>query len=130
VGEVGASMSSKTVTLIFVVILVLLLLLACIGYFTGNWNEDESARPGYQMASAESQPYVCVDPAMRETIRTIMADALDEALKAHVERMFEVWMKDDRGQPERAKTGVQNGISAYVKASKAVAEWAPPTCPG
>jgi len=60
----------------------------------------------------------------------MMLEALDEALKQHIVHMFEVWMKDDRGQPDRARNGTVNGINAYIKASNGVAAWAPPDCPG
>jgi hypothetical protein len=85
---------------------------------------------GFEMASAESTPVLCTDPTTRENVRAIMSDALDTALKNHVVHMFEVWMKDDRGQPERARTGVTNGVAAYLRASKSVATWAPSDCPG
>jgi hypothetical protein len=85
---------------------------------------------GFEMASAESTPVMCADPASRETVRIIMSEALDTALKNHIVHMFEVWMKDDRGQPERARTGVTNGVAAYLRASKSVATWSPPDCPG
>jgi hypothetical protein len=85
---------------------------------------------GFEMAAAQSTPVICADPTTRETVRTIMSEALDTALKNHVVHMFEVWMKDDRGQPERARTGVTNGVAAYLRASKSVAAWAPPGCPG
>lgn len=85
---------------------------------------------GFEMASAESIPIACADPATRETVRTIMSDALDQALKNQIIHVFEVWMRDDRGQPERARVGVTNGIAAYIRAAKSVAAWAPPDCPG
>jgi hypothetical protein len=85
---------------------------------------------GFEMASAESTPVMCADPASRETVRAIMSEALDTALKNHIVHMFEVWMRDDRGQPERARTGVTNGVAAYLRASKSVAAWAPPDCSG
>lgn len=85
---------------------------------------------GFEMASAESTPVTCATPAVREAVRTIMSEALDAALKNHIIHMFEVWMRDDRGQPERARTGVTNGIAAYIRASKSVAEWSPPECAG
>jgi hypothetical protein len=83
---------------------------------------------GFEMASAESTPVICSDPTTRETVRAIMSEALDTALKNHVVHMFEVWMKDDRGQPDRARVGVTNGVAAYLRASKSVATWAPPDC--
>jgi hypothetical protein len=85
---------------------------------------------GFEMAAAQSTPVMCAEPAAREAVRTIMVDALDTALKQHIVHMFEVWMKDDRGQPERARTGVTNGVAAYLKASKSVSSWSPPDCPG
>jgi hypothetical protein len=85
---------------------------------------------GFEMASAESTPVLCVDAETRERIRTVMSEALDVALKNHIVHMFEVWMKDDRGQPERARNGVVQGISAYSKASKSVTAWSPPECSG
>lgn len=85
---------------------------------------------GFDMASAESTIVMCANPATREAVRSIMTEALDAALKNHIIHMFEVWMKDDRGQPDRARTGVTNGVAAYIRASKSVAEWSPPDCPG
>lgn len=111
----------------------ILIALALIGYLTGNWNEDESARPGYSMASAQSQVVelpVCLDDQTREQIRGVMVEALDDALKEHVKHVFEVWLKDERGQPERARTGVKQGIKAYIGARKGALDWAPPVCPG
>jgi hypothetical protein len=85
---------------------------------------------GFEVASAQSTQVFCTDEVTREKIRSIMLDALDEALKQHIMRTFDVWMRDERGQPERAKTGVINGINAYMKAAKSVIAWAPPDCPG
>jgi hypothetical protein len=85
---------------------------------------------GFEMASAESTNVICADPTMREAVRTIMTEALDIALRNHIVHMFEVWMKDDRGQPDRARTGVTNGVAAYIRASKSVAMWSPPECAG
>jgi hypothetical protein len=100
---------------------------ALCGYLNNRWTPADNV--GFEMASAESTPVMCADPTTREAIRTIMSDALDIALKQHIVHMFEVWMKDDRGQPERARTGVTNGVAAYLRASKSVATWSPPDCP-
>jgi hypothetical protein len=117
----------------FIIVVIVLLLLACVGYFTGNWNEDEAARPGYQVAAAESQMVdlgPCMDEATRERMRAVMLEALDDALKEHVKRVFEVWLRDERGQPDRARTGVRQGIKAWLGAHRGALEWMPPTCPG
>ena len=117
--------------LVIAIVLAILFGLAALGYFTGNWNEDDALRPGYGLASAESRPEFCVsDEAARERIRAIMVDALDDALHDQIKLLFEVWMKDDRGQPERAKVGVRQAIKAHQGARKAALEWEPPLCAG
>jgi len=108
--------------------LMILFAFAMCGYLNDRWTPVQNV--GFEMASAESTPVICADPMTREAVRAIMVEALDTALKNHIIHMFEVWMKDERGQPERARTGVSNGVAAYIKASKAVATWAPPDCPG
>ena len=122
----------QRVMLTAAIVIILLILLACVGYMTGNWNEDEAARPGYfNMASAESQPVElepCMDATTRERLRSIMFDALDSALKSHIEHVFEIWLKDERGQPARAATGVRQGIKAHQSARIATQNWSPPIC--
>src|SRR5262245_38449307 len=98
----------------FVVVVCILILLGFIGYSCGRWEPQTAQVEGlFDMASAEStivelQP--CMDPATREKIRNIMYEAIDDALKEHIMKMYDVWMKDDRGQPGRAATGVRQGI--------------------
>lgn len=99
------------------------------------WEPREQAENPltFMLASAESQPVempACLDEQTREQIRTVMLEALDSALKSHVEHVFEVWLRDDRGQPGRARTGVAQGIKAYLGARKSAVEWAPPVCSG
>lgn len=78
---------------------------------------------------AAPQPIACMpDDEMRDKVRAIMLQALDEGFKAHIEKTFEVWMRDDRDQPRRATTGVRNGIRAYVGARGFVLKWDPPKC--
>lgn len=83
----------------------------------------------YGLASAESTAIVCTDEQTQEKIRAIMFEALDEALKNQIVRMVEVWLKDSTGQPERAATGVRNGVNAYIHARKIVLTWTPVACP-
>lgn len=108
--------------------LMVLLLVALCGYLNDRWTPAYNV--GFEMASAQSSQVMCADPTTREKVREVMSDALDTALKQHIVHMFEVWMRDDRGQPDRARVGVNNGIAAYIKASKSVAAWSPPDCPG
>lgn len=86
--------------------------------------------PPYELASETSTPVPCTDEVTRERIRGIMFDALDEALKNHITRLFEVWLKDDTGQPARASTGTRAGITAYLHARKQAETWSPMICAG
>lgn len=69
-----------------------------------------------------------VDNEMKEKVRALMLAAIDEAFRNHVEHTYEVWMKDDQGQPGRAATGVRNGLIAYLRAYRAAKEWNPRMC--
>lgn len=69
-----------------------------------------------------------MDPDLKEKIRSLMLTAIDDAFRNHVEHVYEVWMKDDQGQPARAATGVRNGLIAYLRAYKAAKEWNPRMC--
>lgn len=84
---------------------------------------SESSRP------AELSTSMCIDAETRETIRALMLEGLDTAFKEHIVRMFEVWMRDERGQPDRAKVGVRQGIKAYMGARQGALDWLPPECP-
>jgi hypothetical protein len=53
-------------------------------------------------------------------VRAIIQAALDSALRNQVEHLFEIWMKDDRGQPQRASTGIRRAVAAYRHAIRAI----------
>ena len=114
------------------VVCAMLFALALFGY--RYWQPTEQEGQGlidFMLASAESQPVelpLCMDAITKERIRVIMYDALDEALKDHIAKMYEVWMKDDRGQPGRAVTGTKQGLKAYLGARVSVDKWDPPPC--
>ena len=120
------------VMLTVAIIVIVLILLACVGYFSGNWNEDETARPGYGfvMASAESVSEICMDEATRERVREIILEGVDESLKEHTKHIFSIWLKDSTDQPRRAISGMQTGIRAYLGSRANAMKWAPPLCPG
>lgn len=69
-----------------------------------------------------------MDADMKDKVRVLILQAIDEAFKTHVEHTYEVWMRDDQGQPGRAATGVRNGLIAYLRAYKAGKEWNPRMC--
>lgn len=73
-------------------------------------------------------PEACMDMQMREKVRALMLDAIDEALKDHTKHMYEVWMKDPNSQPSRAITGMKAGITAYVNSRNAAMRFNPSLC--
>jgi hypothetical protein len=123
----------QRISLTVILVLVIIFLLAAIGYFTGNWEEDESAKPGYPMfalASADTQPELCMDADTRERVRKLMIEALDESLKSKIEDLFAVWLRDATDQPRRAQTGMNSALRAYVGARAAAMRFNPPECSG
>jgi hypothetical protein len=88
---------------------------------------SEQMRP-YTLESAESSAPLCMDKETKEKVRELMLDAIDMALKDHIMHTFEIWMRDESGQPARARKGVQNGVSAYIRSRAAVLAWNPSEC--
>jgi hypothetical protein len=84
---------------------------------------------GYEMASAGETAVLCTDAETREKVRTLLLDALDQALTQHFILTFKVWMSDSRDQPGRAALGVRNGVAAYLDARKKMLIWSPMDCP-
>jgi hypothetical protein len=115
----------RRVTITIAIVLAILLLLALVGYLSGRW-EAEAAPRGYQVASAEAEP--CMSSETRDKIRAIVHEGIDQALRDHIHRMFDVWMKDETKQPERARHGARQGIRAYIGTRKVAADWNPPIC--
>jgi hypothetical protein len=113
-------------------VLVALLGLSMCGY--KYWETElQTENPLGWLASSETRTVelpLCMDAQTREEIRTVMLAALDTALSNHFERLFEVWLRDERGQPGRARTGVEQGIKAYLGARKNTIDWNPPVCAG
>lgn len=71
----------------------------------------------------------CVDDEQeREKIRTIMLAAIDDALKQHIIRMTDTWMRDETDQPQRAINGATRGIKAFIGSRRQALKWNPPIC--
>ncbi len=104
-----------------IIVIVLLLLLAMFGYLTGRWDEAGAE-------TAHTPRYCVTDEEARERIRGFMFSALDQALQDNFEHLFAVWMKDARGQPERARVGVGQAIEAHKQARILATAWVPPIC--
>lgn len=79
-------------------------------------------------ATAAPTKPMCLDPELREQVRTLMLQGIDDALKRHTGRVFTTWMKDPTQQPTRARAGMRHGIEAYVGSRRAAEQWDPPRC--
>ena len=55
-----------------------------------------------------------------ERLNSLLNRALDEALVAHVVKLFAIWMTDDSGQPARAATGCRKAIKAWRDACNTI----------
>jgi len=124
--------AARFVLTLFIVMAAILGLSLC-GYNYWEPQPQKDSLGTFILESASSQPVelpLCVDEQTRERVRGVILDALDHALATHVENVFLVWLRDDRGQPGRAKTGIENGLRAYLAARKGAIEWTPPPCAG
>jgi hypothetical protein len=82
-----------------------------------------------QARSAETPP-PCMDADTREQVRGIMMDGVVLGLKEHANHLFDIWIKDGSGQPERAAIGMHNGVRAFLRAKRDIENWDPPQCKG
>jgi hypothetical protein len=77
---------------------------------------------------SQTYPNNCVPSEEISRLREIMLEATDQALKDHIVRLFDVWMKDPSDQPERAIAGARPAVTAHVNARAAIMKWKPPQC--
>jgi hypothetical protein len=71
---------------------------------------------------------VCGNKELRERVRALMLAGLDDALKDRIHSLFDVWLRDETGQPGRASRGAHQSISAYVRARDSLEKWDLPEC--
>jgi hypothetical protein len=90
------------IMLTIAILVVILILVACVGYWTGQWEADAAA----------------VDPPSKyeDQILALDRQAIDNAYLRKVEQLFEVWLRDPTEQPARAVRGVQSARRAYIGA--------------
>jgi hypothetical protein len=125
----------QRIGLTVIIVLVILFALALAGWITGGWDETPA---GYGLESAESHLVnltppsdiipVCGDDQLRERTRELMLVGLDEALRDRIHNLFDVWMRDENGQPGRASRGVHQTVSAYIRGHNALEKWDLPPC--
>jgi hypothetical protein len=119
-------MRTKSLIRPLVVAILLVFILAAIGV-----GSAAVSRTRFQLAASDFDPIACVpDEEVKEKIRAIMFEAAAEALKNHVVRMHEIWMRDDANQPARARNGTRQGIRAFMGGYDFIKKWNPPLCAG
>lgn len=101
---------------VLLVIVVVLLALALAGPLAWRMSDDLTAE--------SSQP--CMDIETRDHIRHLMIEGLDQAFRAHLVGLFDVWMKDGATEPVRAQRGMKAGVSAYARSRASAMRWQPP----
>ena len=79
-------------------------------------------------ANSQTPADVCVSAEDRERVRAIMLGAIDQGLTNQTIHMYEIWLQDNTAQPSRAITGMQNGITAYIRSRAAALRWNPRQC--
>ena len=99
----------QRVAITVVIVLAILFALALIGYLTGRWDTADAQQT--LLSSKFDARLIALDK-----------EALDEAYKSRVLHLFEVWMKDETGQPGRATVGVRQARRAYIEAMTKVEE--------
>src|SRR5262252_7477884 len=122
------TMGQRFLVTIFIVLAALFGLSLC-GYNYWEPQPQQQTLGGFMLESAMSEPVelpLCMDEATREQVKSVMLDALDHELQQHIDNVFLIWLRYDRGQPGRARTGVQQGVKAYLSARCGVADWGPP----
>jgi len=70
------------------------------------------------LASAEDESYV---PSKHdEHLFALDREAADNAYRNQIEHLFEIWLKDDVGQPGRAAVGARKARKAYIDVINAI----------
>ena len=124
----------ERIALTVVIVLVIIFAFAFIGWISGGWTEGEN-EPLFEIASSYSRivkadvPEPCMNVEMKEQVRTLLLEALDESFKDRINHLYGTWLRDEQGQPGRAKVGTNQSINAYLHARQAFEKWNPSECP-
>jgi hypothetical protein len=97
----------QRVVLTVAIVIVALLLLAAFGYLTGRWDDTAGAQP-------------LVPSKFDSDLVELDKEAVKQAYHDQVVHLFAIWMKDEKGQPDRALVGVRQARRAYVEAMTAI----------
>jgi hypothetical protein len=95
----------QRIVLTIAIVIILLLVVAMASYLAGRWEVEAAAAP----------------PTKYDTrIAELDREAINNAYRRKVEKLFEIWLADATGQPQRATAGVANARKAYIGAMTAI----------
>src|SRR5262245_56377569 len=63
-----------------------------------------------------------IPPQFFDRVVTLEREAIDNAFRLHIQALYGSWMKDDSGQPQRAKRGEMQARKAYIESMLALDE--------
>jgi len=97
------------IAITIVIVLVIMFALALIGYLSGRWE-------------AEAQGAPVVPSKYDDKIDELEREALGEAFKQHVIRLYTVWVTDNYQPkfPPKALVGMRNARDAYIRGMEAI----------
>jgi hypothetical protein len=101
----------QRIALTLVIVLAILFALAFIGWIGGGWNEAPAAAVKVPLDPRHEQKFIELDRG-----------AIEAAYHDQIKRLFEVWMKDDSGQPDRAVKGARQARKAFADSMDAIDE--------
>jgi hypothetical protein len=98
------------IALTFLIVVVILLAMAVFGYFTGRWEAE----------GAPQEPQLYKGLPLDATLLPIDKQALDEAYKQHLIRLWNVWLTDGAREAHRITTGLQISRQSYHTAAQQI----------
>jgi hypothetical protein len=72
----------------------------------------------------------CADSQMKERVREIILQGIDQGLRNQTAQAFLIWMKDTTAQPKRALAGLDTAVEAYMRSRENALKWNPSPCEG
>jgi hypothetical protein len=101
----------QRIVLTVIIVLIVIFCVAAVGLFSGRWVKWEM-----EGATAGEEPITLYDRDMIGLERK----AVDEAFRLQVAQLYQIWMKDDSGQPGRALIGAARARDAYIRVRAAL----------
>jgi hypothetical protein len=120
------------------IVLFAILMLIVISWLTGGDVAAQQRSAQRPVSAEEKHPFElqpidvnipdCSDnEEVKDRMRSLVLEGLDQALRDHVTNLFRIWMSNP-ADPTKAGTGVRNGARAYIHARHQISEWDVPPC--